>query len=207
MKLHTGGYVMARRKGGRRKTRMSALWLVIPVMLAGVALAFWQGGYLPRLGSTLTMNKRSRFYKAPIFMPDARGETLAEVHYIHLNPDWSPEQGLGLLCRELSREFGGLPVVPVHVRKEQGDLIAVIDLRESTSNRGRRAEDMTGPNWCGGYLQGSTGGGMTSSALKETILQREYKGPWISGARFSYEGKSFSEQDFIHTDLSGTFRR
>ncbi len=207
MKLHTRSYVMAHRKGGRRKTRMSALWLAIPVMLAGAALAIWQGGYLPRLVSALTVNKRSGLYKAPIFMPDALGETLTAVRYIHLNPDWSPEQGLGLLCRELSHEFGGLPVVPVRVRKEQDDLIAVIDLRESTSNSGRRAEDMTGPNWCGGYLQGSTGGGMTSSALKETILQREYKGPWINGARFSYEGKPFSGQDFIHTDLSGTFLR
>ncbi|MCF7957450.1 MAG: hypothetical protein K9M57_03270 [Phycisphaerae bacterium] len=49
-------------------------------------------------------------------------------------------------------------------------------------------------SWFGGPFQGSAGGSATRYTLLETFLQPDYKGQWIDGIEFRYNGKKLPEQ-------------
>lgn len=55
------------------------------------------------------------------------------------------------------------------------------------------------------YFQGAYGGQNTTVILKESFLQREYKGKWIDQIEFFYQGKPIGDWD--HIDLSGIIQR
>jgi len=50
------------------------------------------------------------------------------------------------------------------------------------------------------YFQGSYGGQNTTIILKESILQRDYKGNWIDGAVFFYQGDSIGDMDHLRLE-------
>lgn len=55
------------------------------------------------------------------------------------------------------------------------------------------------------FFQGTMGGTNTTIILKESLLQRDYKGQWINGLVFYYQGKPIGE--FDHIDLYGIIKR
>lgn len=103
----------------------------------------------------------------------------------------SEEEKLQTIAKALSgMVYEGLPIEVEKVEEVDGKKIAVIDLLESKENQGiTDVSKMKGRTWATGYLQGSTGGNMTSTSLIETFLQKEYEGQWIDGVRFLYNHK------------------
>ncbi|HHV45358.1 MAG TPA: hypothetical protein GXX53_00395 [Tissierellia bacterium] len=88
--------------------------------------------------------------------------------------------------------FNGLPIELEYIKDIEGKKVAVINLRESYINEGLDIEDKVGYTWLDDYFQGSTGGMQTYIRLVETFLQRDYKGEWIDGVEFLYEGSKIN---------------
>lgn len=92
--------------------------------------------------------------------------------------------------------FNGLPIELQEIKDVEGKKIAVVNLRESIVNEGKKDyAEYVGYTWNGNYFQGSTGGILTYTKLVETFLQKDYKGEWIDGVQFLYQG---AEVDFEH---------
>ncbi len=102
-----------------------------------------------------------------------------------------------LADRMSTYRFRSLPIEVLEIENRKGKHIAIIDLREwDYSSR---------PSWRTGYFQGSTGGYMTQTVLTKTLLQPDYRGEWIDGVEFHYQGKPMEEWD--HINLTGTILR
>lgn len=121
-----------------------------------------------------------------------------------LDQSLSIGQKLETLLDSLSaRHFNGLEIAVRQVEENGDSLIAHIDLRERP--------DYSGPGslplfqaWYD-YFQGSYGGSQTSLILQETVMQRDFSGPWIDAAVFYYRGQPMDMMD--HLDLSGVIPR
>ncbi|MHC1749291.1 MAG: hypothetical protein AB9856_13555 [Cellulosilyticaceae bacterium] len=107
------------------------------------------------------------------------------------------DEKLNVLIKTLSEvQFGGLPIEVMSIEKIDGKKVATVNLKESKENQGvTKPEDFKGDTWIGKYFQGSAGGSITATTLKETLLQKEYKGEWIDGVKFLYNGAPI---DFEH---------
>ncbi|MBB6716133.1 hypothetical protein [Clostridium gasigenes] len=93
--------------------------------------------------------------------------------------------------------FSGLPIEFIRIENVNGKDIAIINLKERKENEGIVDYDklkVKGQTWSWSYLQGSTGGKITTVSLEETILQREYNGNWIDGVEFLYNDKKIQMQ-------------
>lgn len=109
---------------------------------------------------------------------------------LKLDESKSIEDKLNLLLKEISKlSFDN---APIKLTKMQNN-VAYIDLSEGVNKN----------YWSTGYFQGSTGGSITTYTLTESILQRNYKGQWIDGVCFSYEGKTDMEFDHLGMDFFG----
>lgn len=109
---------------------------------------------------------------------------------LKLDESKSIEDKLNLLLKEISKlSFDN---APIKLTKMQNN-VAYIDLSEGENKN----------YWSTGYFQGSTGGSITTYTLTESILQRNYKGQWIDGVCFSYEGKTDMEFDHLGMDFFG----
>lgn len=118
--------------------------------------------------------------------------------YISIPKTYKLNQKLREIGNKLSQYcFNGLPIELKHIKDIEGKKIAVVNLKESTINEGLDIEDKIGYTWVDNYFQGSTGGMQTYVKLVETFLQRDYKGEWIDGVEFLYEG---SKIDFEHVE-------
>lgn len=107
-----------------------------------------------------------------------------------LDESSSLEEQLNTLIKEISKlSFDNAPIELVKIENN----IAYINLKEGKDKN----------YWSTRYFQGSTGGNITTYTLKESILQKSYKGKWISGVQFSYEGKTDVEFDHIDVDFFG----
>lgn len=106
---------------------------------------------------------------------------------------------MDVIGNELSQYcFDGLPIEVSEIKKVDGKEIAVINLKESVFNEEIDApKKFVGRTWKAGYFQGSCGGSITSMELIETFLQRDYKGKWIDGVQFLYEGNNITEFDHV----------
>ena len=128
---------------------------------------------------------------------DMTGEKLV-VGDVHVKEDLSLDEKLTELTAALSKKVFKLPMVYKGIEDVFGQSIAVIDLMESDKEDAK-------VSWSGLYFQGSTGGMVTSVALTESILQKEFLGAWVDGVKFLYEGKNV---DFEHVNgLYGTAYR
>lgn len=96
-----------------------------------------------------------------------------------------------------------MPINILRIEERNNKKIAIIDLREFI------ASDSTGylPSWRTIYFQGSTGGYFTTLTLTKSFLQKDYKGKWIDGIEFYYEGKQILEGEWDHIGLYGTIWR
>ena len=78
--------------------------------------------------------------------------------------------------------FGGLTMEAKEIKTVSGKKVLIVNLIEGSGAVGEKS-------WVYDYFQGSTGGLMTSIALSETFLQKEYSGTWIDGVQFLLDGE------------------
>lgn len=142
-------------------------------------------------------------YRAPArFRPELLEVYDCDVHYntyvgfcVVVPQDLPLLQKVRFLADRLSTyRFRNLPIEVLEIENRKGKHIAVIDLQE---------EDR--PIWSTHYFQGSTGGYVTQTVLTMTFMQPDYKGEWIDGVEFYYQGKPMEEWD--HINLTGTILR
>jgi hypothetical protein len=133
--------------------------------------------------------------------------TLDEISYkeyvrLYVRPPnyLNVKQRLDYLAGLISQsEFRGLPIEISDIENRDDLDIIRINLKE--------IGDFKSPSWRYGYFQGSCGGQITSHTLKESFLQRDYKGEWIDGVEFHYEGRPMADGDWDHVCLGGLIMR
>lgn len=97
---------------------------------------------------------------------------------------------LNLILDEVSRlKFDNAPIKCLKIENN----IAYIDIKEDKNKN----------YWSSKFFQGSTGASITSYTLVESLLQREYKGKWIDGIYFTYEGEKDVEFDHLDANFFG----
>ncbi len=84
--------------------------------------------------------------------------------------------------------YRGLPIEVKEIMLVDGKKIAIVNLSEAQDFKESSPENYKGFTWCMMYFQGSCGGITTSKNLMESFLQRDFKGVWIDGVQFLYEG-------------------
>ncbi|MDF2673777.1 MAG: hypothetical protein K0R09_2042 [Clostridiales bacterium] len=111
-----------------------------------------------------------------------------EASLVYIPGSMDLQQKITVIADVLSEGyFDNLPIKVEKIQEVNDKKIAVINLEESTENQGVKDDvKLKGKTWAVHYLQGSAGGSMTSTALIETLLQREHNGEWIDGVRFLY---------------------
>ncbi|MGL4572527.1 MAG: hypothetical protein ACRCVJ_15860 [Clostridium sp.] len=94
----------------------------------------------------------------------------------------SIKENLNLIANNISKKsFDSLKIEVKSVKDVKGKLIATINLNDGGSDE-----------WYQRF-QGSLGGYVTETTLIDSLLQRGYKGSWISGVEFMYNGKKLEE--------------
>lgn len=125
-----------------------------------------------------------------IYSLDVNSEEKIILGSLKIEEKKSVDEKLNLLINEISKlQFNNAPIKLIKIENN----IAYIDLQEGESKN----------YWSSGYFQGSTGANITSYTLTESLLQRDYKGKWIDGICFSYEGKTDIEFDHMGIDFFG----
>lgn len=125
----------------------------------------------------------------PIYTVNWFDGNLEILFYTSLPKDFSLEEQLNSIGNKLSQYcFEGLEIDLVEIKEIENKKVAVVNLKESGKDDGKR--------WTTSYFQGSSGGSATSTQLIETFLQRDYWGKWINGVEFLYENNKI---DFEHT--------
>jgi len=79
--------------------------------------------------------------------------------------------------------FGGLTMEAKEIKTVSGKKVLVMNLIEGSGAVGEKS-------WVYDYFQGSTGGNISTVALTETFLQKEYSGTWIDGVQFLLDGET-----------------
>ncbi len=119
----------------------------------------------------------------PVFGAEEDG-TMVQVSTVVVKTDEPLINKMKMMADELSDKFfEGLEMEAEEIRNIDGKEILVVDLKEGSGAVGEKS-------WVYDYFQGSTGGLVTETALKETFLQREYGGRWIDGVLFTIDGES-----------------
>lgn len=113
-----------------------------------------------------------------------------EVGKLVISNAFPLDEKLAILAERLSQDvFEGLGIELSEIDTIHGKQVAIINLTEK--------ENPQGATWKELYFQGSAGGAITSVALGDTFLQREYDGEWIDGVRFLYNNQ---EIEFQHVE-------
>ncbi|EYE89238.1 hypothetical protein Q428_03470 [Fervidicella metallireducens AeB] len=143
------------------------------------------------------LNKSDNIYKIYTANNDTYEKEIGLWVYIPKNI--SIINKLDMLGKTLSDVyFNGLEIKIEKIENTDGRKIAVINLKESKINQGINDYSRhKGSSWAKDYFQGSAGGTVTATTLIETFLQRDYRGDWIDGIRFLYNGK---ELNFDHVE-------
>lgn len=142
----------------------------------------------------------------PIYRANTNDYSREIGMYIFVSEHKPLKEKLDIVAQKLSEfYFNCLPVEVADIKTDDdGRRIAEIDLKESKENLCLNdVSKYTGPSWATGYFQGSYGGTETSVCLIETFLQRDYKGEWIDGVRFTYNGEPVDKFEHV-PNLGGT---
>lgn len=118
-----------------------------------------------------------------IYSRDVNSWEIIEVSKVTIDKDESLQEKLQDLADELSKTcFEGLEISVEEIKTIGKDEIAIINLKDN-------GEEI---NWMNKYFQGSTGAGVTKTALEETLLQRNISYPWVDGIEIVYNGEMLS---------------
>jgi hypothetical protein len=100
--------------------------------------------------------------------------------------------------------FHNLKIVVKKIDSVKGKRVLYLELKEKNDYKGPGSLPSY-QSWYD-YFQGSTGGTSTTIILKETFLQRHYKGDWIDAIIFYYEGNEIGN-GWDHIALGGKISR
>ena len=126
----------------------------------------------------------------PVFGADNNHQRI-KVSSITVKTDEPLLNKMEFLGAELGvKFFGGLTMEAKEIKTVSGKKVLVMNLIEGSGTVGEKS-------WVYDYFQGSTGGLMTTIALSETFLQKEYSGTWIDGVQFLLDGEKI---DFEHVE-------
>lgn len=115
--------------------------------------------------------------------------------YVATDENATLYEKVALIADILSRVyFRDHPIDLLRIADRDGKKIAVVDLREPES------EGVF--SWRSGFFQGSSGGYWTTYMLVNAFLQQDYKGEWVDGVVFYYQGKPIIEE-WDHIFLHG----
>ncbi|MBR9999178.1 MAG: hypothetical protein KFF73_09410 [Cyclobacteriaceae bacterium] len=118
---------------------------------------------------------------------------------IHVNKETSIAHKIKILSDSVSEGyFHGLEISILKLDSASGNLVLFLELLEDDDYDGPGSLPMY-QSWYD-FFQGSSGGINTTIILKETFLQRFYKGEWIDAVVFYYGGKEIGEWDHIFLD-------
>lgn len=136
----------------------------------------------------------------PIYTADSFTLEKEIAAYIYIPKETVLKKKLQIIAEALSETyFENLPIEVLRIEEINKKKIAFINLKEYKENKGIfDIERLKGKTWMAHYMQGSTGGSITSTAFIETFLQREYIGQWVDGFKFLYEN---TPCDFEHARL------
>lgn len=126
-------------------------------------------------------------------------------HYIKIKNDHDLLKTVNILLDSISKNsFHNLKIDALRIEeKYDSSKLLIINLLEN--------ENFTIPDSLGHYrtwydfFQGTMGGEVTSIILKESILQRNYKGEWIDEMQVYYQNEPIGQWD--HIQLNGTILR
>ncbi len=131
-----------------------------------------------------------------IYGYDDYADSVVVSFYLIIPETLSLTEKLKELANKLKKYvFQNHPINLLRVENRDNKKIALIDLKEPDSS-GKYT-------WRNGFFQGSSGGHATTIILIKTFLQEEYKGEWIDGVGFYYEGKPILNEDWDHISLGG----
>ena len=126
-------------------------------------------------------------------------------HYIRIKDDDDLLKTVNVLLDSISKNsFNDLKIDAIRIEeKENGSKLLIINLLE---NENFKIPDSLGQyrTWYD-FFQGTMGGEVTSIILKESILQRNYKGEWIDEMQVYYQNEPIGQWD--HIQLDGTLLR
>lgn len=98
---------------------------------------------------------------------------------VKLDEKLSLEEKLSALGESLSIEaFEGATIEVGKLEEVEGKKVITINLK--------------GKDAWNKFFQGSTGGSMTQTALIDSFLQRDFKGEWIDGVKFTLDGEDIN---------------
>lgn len=137
----------------------------------------------------------------PVYGADQGANDLEVNFYIRIQKYASLTDKLNIIADHLSRyKFNYLPLKVMTIDDQEGRKIAQVNLDEHQWNKGTGNQQYSGNagfTWSANYFQGTTGGWFTSQTLIQTFLQNHYKGEWIDGVEFFYEGEPIGDWDHI----------
>ena len=133
-------------------------------------------------------DKKENLY--PIYTADIYTFAKLIDAFIYIPKEATIKKKLEALAKVLSEVyFDNLPIQIVKIKEIDNKKIAIVNLKESAVNQGvTDYTKLVGKTWTTLYMQGSTGGTVTSTRLIETMLQKDYIGEWVDGVQFLYNG-------------------
>lgn len=136
-----------------------------------------------------------------IYYADPNEWTLKKERIIQIRKNLDLARKLEILADSLSAfRFNNLPIKIDTIKMVEGKIVALVNLKEHSRHDEKDKGvllDKSQSSWSGNYFQGSTGGWCTTNALRETLLQPEYKGKWIDGVEFLYESETLENWDHV----------
>lgn len=121
-----------------------------------------------------------------LYSVDTNTEKTITIGKIKSKSD-SIKENLNLIANNLSKKnFDSLKIEVKSVKEKNKKLIATINLNDNGNGA-----------WFQ-MFQGSLGGYTSETSLIESFLQRSYKGNWVDGVEFTYNGNKIEE--FSHVE-------
>ena len=137
------------------------------------------------IGVILLLSQQS---KLMIYTTDTANKKILVHSTISIMKVLPMDKKLNHLASKLSHNlFQDKSIVFLGIKTEDGKEVAYFDLEDKNKDSTK--------SWYP-FFQGSSGADSTLNSIKETLLQREYKGDWIDGIRITYNG-SYTELDHI----------
>jgi hypothetical protein len=192
--------------GKKKQVWIGTITLLIIVFSAGC-----RNSNNPDHVSTVDINRYTiiPLYKAMEIEVSGKWITVPVAdRYIRLDQDSDINTILNNIASELSTKyFNGLKIEIQNIDRDDGENDGGGMIRINLAEM----ENFTGPGSVKAYnswydfFQGSAGGINTTITLRESFLQRTFKGEWIDSVQFMYMGEPFPESD--HVQLSGIITR
>jgi hypothetical protein len=181
----------------KRKTNTE---LCLALLLAGSV------GLLAGVGTNLLYQQGSD--RLTVYQTNSQQRTTEPAFFVNFPQQGTPKEKLQELASLLARsKFCELPIEVTGLK----DSIATVDLKEHPWNQPLKQPPTlpgcSGMTWRYQYFQGSAGGHDTSVTLAQTFLQPEYRGNWIQGVQFSYEGQLIQPGQWDHLEIDGVVTR